>query len=96
MKESLSNNMVIVNQPFADSEQMFKDEILQFKLLDVDIRHKKEKKLRNYVNFRENICNLMSYSQKQLEMVQSESLKQKHHNVKQSIEKIKERRVEYD
>ena len=28
MKESLTKNMVIVNQPFEDSENMFKDEIL--------------------------------------------------------------------
>ena len=72
--------MVIVNQPFDDSETMFKDEILQFKLLDVDIRHKKEKRLRHMVSFRENLCNLMSYNQKQLNTVQSESLKQKHYN----------------
>ncbi len=56
--------MVIVTQPFEDSENMFKDEILQFKLLDVDIRHKKEKRQRNMISFRENLCNLMSYSQK--------------------------------
>jgi hypothetical protein len=64
VKESLAKNMVIVTQPFEDSENMFKDEILQFKLLDVDIRHKKEKRQRNMISFRENLCNLMSYSQK--------------------------------
>lgn len=57
-------------------DDLFQQEILQFELLDCDLRYKKEQMKKKYVSYKDDFCGLIAHSQKQLHFSdKSESLK---------------------